>query len=118
MLVSRTMDAKELSSSFTRIRTKTFALSTTEAEYKALSDCMKEVVWMQLLLKDIVSEQEGGTVVYEDNQGAMVLAENIGYQARNKHVNICYHFIREKVAIGEVELEYVDTNIQLVDYLK
>ncbi|KAG3067261.1 hypothetical protein PI125_g23675 [Phytophthora idaei] len=58
---------------------KTVALSSTEAEYMALRDCMKEVVWMRLLLKDIGLEQ-GGTAIYEDNQGAIALAKNVGYQ--------------------------------------
>eukprot|EP00644_Phytophthora_capsici_P019157 jgi/Phyca11/133879/e_gw1.926.2.1 len=66
----------------------------------ALSDCIKEVVWMRLLLKDIGAEQVGATVIYEDNQGAMALAKNVGYQARTKHIDIRYHFIREKVTSG------------------
>ncbi|KAG2767117.1 hypothetical protein PC129_g16446 [Phytophthora cactorum] len=47
----------------------------------------------------------------------MALAKNVGYQARTKHIDIRYHFIRTKVASGEVELEYVDTKNQLADYL-
>ncbi|KAG3089419.1 hypothetical protein PI124_g2345 [Phytophthora idaei] len=72
---------------------------------------------MRLLLKDIDSEQSGGTAIYEANRGAMALAKNVGYQARTKHIDIRYHFIRMKVASGEVELEYVDTKNQLADYL-
>ncbi|KAG3001294.1 hypothetical protein PC120_g20352 [Phytophthora cactorum] len=129
MLESRTPDAKEPSSSLTQMRTgpatvttdtrfqKTVALSGTEAEYMALSDCKKEVVWMRLLLKAIGSKQERGTVIYEDNQNAMVLAKNTGYPASTKHIGIRYHFIREKVLGGEVELEYADTKNQLADYL-
>ncbi|KAG3015207.1 hypothetical protein PC120_g12286 [Phytophthora cactorum] len=71
---------------------KTVALSSTEADCMALSDCVKEVMWMQLLLKDFGSEQDGGTVIYEDNQGAMALAKNFGYQASTKHIYIRYHF--------------------------
>ncbi|KAG3182083.1 hypothetical protein PC128_g14842 [Phytophthora cactorum] len=70
----------------------TVALSSNEAEYIALSDCVKEVVWMRLLLKDIGSEQDNRMVIYEANQGAMALANNVG-------------------------LEYVDTKNQLADYL-
>ncbi|KAG3048946.1 hypothetical protein PI124_g24179 [Phytophthora idaei] len=96
---------------------KTVALSSTEADCMALSDCVEEVVWMQLLLKDTGSEQDGGTVIYEDNQGAMALTKNVGYQASIKHIDIRYHFIRENVTSGEVELEYVDTKNQLANYL-
>ncbi|KAE9333831.1 hypothetical protein PF008_g14255 [Phytophthora fragariae] len=60
---------------------KTVALSSTEAEYMALSNCVKECVWMRLLLKDIGAEQVGATMIYEDNEGAMALAKNVGYQA-------------------------------------
>ncbi|KAE8977617.1 hypothetical protein PR002_g24958 [Phytophthora rubi] len=76
---------------------KTVALSSTEAEYMALINCVKECVWMRRLLKDIGAEHVGATVIYEDNQGAMALAKNIGYQAHTKHIDIRYHFIREKV---------------------
>ncbi|KAE9176563.1 hypothetical protein PF004_g26044 [Phytophthora fragariae] len=96
---------------------KTVALSSTEAEYMALSDCVKECVWMRRLLKDIGAEQVGATVIYEDNQGAMSLAKNVGYQARTKHIDIRCHFIREKVVSNEVELEYVDTKNQLADFM-
>ncbi|KAE8971097.1 hypothetical protein PR003_g26164 [Phytophthora rubi] len=54
---------------------KTIALRSTEAEYMALSDCVKECVWMRRLLKDIGAEQVGATVIYEDNKGAMALAK-------------------------------------------
>ncbi|GMF49590.1 unnamed protein product [Phytophthora fragariaefolia] len=47
---------------------KTVALSSTEAHYMALSECVKEVVWKRLLLKDLGSEQTGGAVVYEDTK--------------------------------------------------
>ncbi|KAE8970139.1 hypothetical protein PR001_g27295, partial [Phytophthora rubi] len=96
---------------------KTVALSSTEAEYMALSDCVKECVWMRRLLKDIGAEQVGATVIYEDNQGAMALAKNVDYEARTKHIDIRYHFIREKVVSNEVELEYVDTKNQLADFM-
>ncbi|KAE9168267.1 hypothetical protein PF002_g30656 [Phytophthora fragariae] len=96
---------------------KTVALSSTEAEYMALSDCVKECVWMRRLLKEIGAEQVGATVIYEDNQGAMALAKNVGYQARTKHIDIRYHFIREKVVSSEVELEYVDTKNQLAYFM-
>ncbi|GMF51959.1 unnamed protein product [Phytophthora fragariaefolia] len=96
---------------------KTVALSSTEAEYMPLSECVKEVVWMRLLLENLGSEQTGGTLVYVDNQGAMALAKNVGYQSRTKLIDIRYHFIREKVATGEVQLKYVESMNQLADFL-
>ncbi|GMF35066.1 unnamed protein product [Phytophthora fragariaefolia] len=93
------------------------SLISTEAEYMVLSDCVKECIWMRRLLKDMGVDQVGATVIYEDNQGAMALAKNVGYQARTKHIDIRYHFIREKVASNEVELVYVESKNQLADYL-
>ncbi|GMF34506.1 unnamed protein product [Phytophthora fragariaefolia] len=86
---------------------KTVGLSSTEAEYVALSECVKEVVWLRLLLKELISELTDGTVIYEDNQGDM--AKNVGYPSRTKHIDIRYHFIREKVATGEVKLKCVES---------
>ncbi|POM70562.1 Polyprotein [Phytophthora palmivora] len=80
------------------------ALNSTEAEYMSLSECIKEVVWMRRLPKHLGAEQEETTMIYEDNQGAMALAKNVGYQLRTKHINIRYHFVREKVKRGKVEL--------------
>ncbi|POM63052.1 mitochondrial protein, partial [Phytophthora palmivora] len=65
-------------------------------------------------LEDIGAEQHGPTVIYEDSQGAMALAKNVGYQART---DIRYHFIREKIASGEVELTYEESKNQLADFL-
>ncbi|GMF34431.1 unnamed protein product [Phytophthora fragariaefolia] len=93
------------------------ASSIFNTEYMALSDCVKECIWMLRLLEDMGVDQVGATVIYEDNQGAMALAKNVGYQARTKHIDIRYHFIREKVASNVVELVYVESKNQLADYL-
>ncbi|KAG3018868.1 hypothetical protein PC119_g10505 [Phytophthora cactorum] len=66
---------------------KPLALRSTEAEYMTLSDCMKEVVRMRLLPEDIGLEQCGGAVIYEDNQRAIALAKNVGYQAHTNHID-------------------------------
>jgi hypothetical protein len=74
-------------------------------------------VWLRRLLKDIGSEQAEPTVIYEDTQGTIALAKNVGNQARTKHIDIRYHFIREKVASGEIELVYMKSKNPLADYL-
>ncbi|KAG2760206.1 hypothetical protein PC129_g20769 [Phytophthora cactorum] len=71
---------------------KTVALTSTETEYMALSDYVKEMVWIRLL-HDLLGQPR-----------AMALAKNVGYQARTKHIDIRYHFIHTKAASGEVEL--------------
>jgi len=78
---------------------------------------VKECVWLRLLLKNICFEQVGATVIYEDNQGAIALARNVGYQSRTKHIDIQYHFIREKLLDGIIELKYIETTEQLADFM-
>ncbi|OWZ23334.1 LOW QUALITY PROTEIN: polyprotein [Phytophthora megakarya] len=90
---------------------KTVALSSTDAEYMALSECVKEVVWIRLLIKDMGASQSGPTMIYEDNQGAKTLAKNVGYQAR-------WTFATTSSARSVVvELTYMETKNQLADFL-
>lgn len=96
---------------------KSVALSSSEAEYMAMSLCVQEVLWMRSMLKDLCCDQAGPTIILEDNQGAIGLAKNIGYQGRTKHVDIRYHFVREKVQSKEILLQYVQTSMQLADIM-
>uniref|UniRef100_H3H5K8 Reverse transcriptase Ty1/copia-type domain-containing protein n=1 Tax=Phytophthora ramorum TaxID=164328 RepID=H3H5K8_PHYRM len=83
----------------------------------ALSLCVQEVLWTRAMLKDMGAFQRNATTIWEDNQGAIALAQNAGYHARTKHVDIRHHFIRENVERGTVTVEYVDTKNQLADIL-
>ena len=66
----------------------TVALSTTEAEYIALSVATQEAIRLRRLLTDIGMPLEGPTVIHEDNQGAIPLARNPVAHARTKHIYI------------------------------
>ncbi|OWZ14304.1 hypothetical protein PHMEG_00012238 [Phytophthora megakarya] len=66
---------------------------------------------------DLGHEQVGATQVLEDNQGAIALSINAGYNARTKHVDIKHHFIRENVAWDIIDVKYVSTKDQLADML-
>jgi hypothetical protein len=83
----------------------------------AMSDCVKECLWLRLFLNELFIEQVGATVIFEDNQGAIALAENTGYQSRTKHIDIRYHFLREKVRDQVIQLQYCDTKEMLADFL-
>ncbi|KAE8883223.1 Retrovirus-related Pol polyprotein from transposon TNT 1-94 [Phytophthora fragariae] len=96
---------------------RTVALSSAEAEYMALSLCVQEVLWTRAMLTDMGTLQRNATTIWEDNQGAIALAQNAGYHGRTKHVDIRHHFIRENVERGTVKVEYVDTKNQLADIL-
>ena len=95
----------------------TVALSTTEAEYMSASSAVQEAVHLRLLLKSLGFEQEGHSVIYEDNQGCIGLSENPILHKRSKHIDIKYHYVREKVSSGAVKLVFIETEKQLADML-
>ena len=95
----------------------TVAKSTAESEYMAASAAAQEAIYMRQLLEDLTFKQDGATVIYEDNTGAIALTENPVHHQRTKHINIRYHFIRERVESGEIKLIHVPSAEQLADIL-
>ena len=95
----------------------TVALSSAESEYMALTQATKEAVWLRRLLSDLGHVQSTPTPIFEDNQAAIRLGRNAGEHRRTKHIDIQYHFTREKVEQGEVELTYCPSNEQLADIM-
>uniref|UniRef100_A0AAV1TND8 Reverse transcriptase Ty1/copia-type domain-containing protein n=1 Tax=Peronospora matthiolae TaxID=2874970 RepID=A0AAV1TND8_9STRA len=86
---------------------RTVALSSTEAEYMALTEATQEAVWLKAFLCEIGEMKNDEAVkIYEDNQGSIALAKNPEFHKRTKHIDIRYHFVREKVADGQVLLQY------------
>ena len=94
----------------------TVALSTAEAEYVALSQAAQEGTWLRRLLSDLGMEATS-TVIMEDNQGAIAIAKNPVDHSRTKHIDIRYHYIRECVQNGQIELQYCPTNDMKADIL-
>jgi hypothetical protein len=93
------------------------ALSTAEAEYIALSLCTQEVLWVKSLLNELEIPLEDPVCVYEDNQSAIAIAQNDGYQGRAKHIDIRHHFVRQQIKCGSITLCYIETKRQLADFL-
>jgi len=98
-------------------RQPTVALSTTEAEYMALTEASKEVKWIRTFLAELGYGSTKSTVVNTDNQGALALAKNPVSHARSKHIDIRHHFIRESIADKSVWLQYVPTDDMTADSL-
>lgn len=98
-------------------RQRCTALSTTEAEYVAGSETSKEAVWISRLLKEIRQEESMPISLLCDNQSAIRLAKNPEFHQRTKHVDIKYHFIREQLKNGVIDMQYVGTDDQLADIL-
>ena len=93
-------------------------LSTTEAEYVALGDGVKEVIFAKSVASFLVPSLSQKTIkVFVDNNGAIKLASNPLSSARTKHIDVRFHFVRELVSSGIIAVEYVPTNEQRADIL-
>jgi hypothetical protein len=85
----------------------TIALSTMEAEYMALSDAIRELLSRMYYLTELGISLIQPTIAYTDNQAAIALADGEGDYRRAKHIDIRYHFIREHLQRGTVEINYI-----------
>jgi hypothetical protein len=95
----------------------TLASSVMEAEYMASYDVVQELVWAVGVCKEISVDllKNGPINVYMDNKSAIALANNPVHHKRSKHIDIKYHWLREKIAEGVVNLVYVRSEDQLAD---
>jgi hypothetical protein len=73
---------------------KCVALSTTNAEYIAIIEATKELLWMKKFLKELGLQQER-YLLYRDNQSAIHLSKNLTFHSRSKHIDVRYHWIRD-----------------------
>ena len=92
------------------------ALSTTEAEYIALTEAVKEGKWLMGVINDYGVEQKVVKVLCDSNS-AIMLAKNQVFHERSKHIDIRLHFIRDEIANGDVEVEKVGTEDNAADAL-
>ncbi|XP_055527164.1 uncharacterized protein LOC129719780 [Wyeomyia smithii] len=98
-------------------RQSTVALSTTEAEYMALSTATQEAMWWKGFLFELHGTNQA-LMLKCDNKSAINLAEReVGYSARSKHIDIRHHYIREQVEQKLIKLEHVPSDLQAADIL-
>ncbi|GJY17776.1 retrovirus-related pol polyprotein from transposon TNT 1-94 [Tanacetum coccineum] len=95
-------------------RQKSIAISSTEAEYIALSCCCAQVLWMRSQLTDY-GLGFNKILMCCDNKSTIALCCNNVQHSRSKHIDIRFHFIKEQVENGVVELYFVNTEYQLAD---
>lgn len=96
---------------------KSVALSTMEAEYMAMSEVVKEIIYLRRLLNHMKmsSMVKSATTVFCDNQSAIKLTKNSVYHGRSKHIDIRYHFVREACENGTVKIDYLQTDSMTAD---
>jgi ribonuclease HI len=95
---------------------QTVAASTTEAEYMAAAGAIKEALWLRKLLADLQLHMD--TIeINADNQSAIKLLKNPVFSVRSKHIDVVYHFGRERVVRKEVSFQYIKTESTVADTL-
>ncbi|KAL5821663.1 hypothetical protein ACOSQ3_023545 [Xanthoceras sorbifolium] len=88
---------------------KCIALSTTEAEYIAITEGCKEMLWMEKFLQELDQKQES-YVLYCDSQSAIHLSKNQTFHSRSKHIDVRYHWIRDVLENKLLQVEKIHTN--------
>lgn len=94
---------------------KSVALSTTEAEYLAISEVCKNVIWIRAMLQDFDVDMSQATPIHEDNQGAIAWTTDGVRHA--KHVSIRMNFVKEQFEQGHVKIVYCPTDQMVADIL-
>ena len=102
--------------SWTSRAQQTIVLSSTEAKYMALSDCSCQVVWMHTLLGEL-SYKLKPIPICSDNQGSIFITSNPITEKWSKHIDICFHYIREVIEHKFAEVFFIDGDKNLADLL-
>lgn len=95
---------------------KIVSLSSCEAEYVAVTEATKEMMWLQSFLQELDHDQ-GKSVLYCDSKSAIDLAKNPVYHARTKHIHRRYHFIRSALEDEMLVLEKIPGSKNPADML-
>lgn len=96
-------------------RQPTLSKSSAEAEYRGVANVVSEACWLRNLLLELHCPLRQATIVYCDNVSAIYLSSNPVHHQRTKHVELDIHFVREKVALGEVRVLHVPSRFQFAD---
>ena len=91
------------------------ALSSTEAEYIALSNAIRDIVWSRNMVNELGFFQDEPTVIFEDNASTIKIAESRKQLPGVKHIDIRHHFIRDRIASKEVILQHKSTTEMMAD---
>lgn len=102
--------------SWQSMKQRSVALSSTEAEYMALSEAAKEVVYLKNVFEEVYHKC-GPITIHNDNQGTCKLSYNQMFHKRTKHISIRYHYVRDLVEQGEIAVRYLPTDKMPADTL-
>jgi histone deacetylase 1/2 len=89
--------------------------SSTEAKYKSVVNATAEVMWVQSLLDELGVKQTQSPCIWCDNLGATYLSANHVFHARAKHIEIYFHFVKERVLRKQLEIRFISSKDQVAD---
>ena len=93
----------------------TVSRSSTEAKYRALASASVELCWLRTLIKDLGIFLSDPPILWFDNVSALAIASNLVFHACTKHIEVDFHFIRERVIRKDLQVKFVSTMDQLAD---
>ena len=96
---------------------RTVALSSTEAEYMALTACAKHAKWTISLLQQLDFDVDLPLEIFSDSLGARAIAENPTHHDRTKHIDIQHHYIRDCISDGTLHVSPVSSKDNIADVL-
>ncbi|OIT36643.1 retrovirus-related pol polyprotein from transposon tnt 1-94 [Nicotiana attenuata] len=88
-----------------------------EVEFVACASAIQEVVWLKRFFEhlDITRNSQGPMTLYCDSQAAIAYTKDPKYHSKTKHIDIKYNFVRDVVASGELNLQYIPMRSMIVD---
>jgi len=84
--------------------------SSTEVKYRAMDNTTVELTWLTFILKDLCILMTSPPTLYCDNLSALHITINPVFHARSKHIELDYHFVRERVFLGQLIIKHISTN--------
>ncbi|KAL7607916.1 hypothetical protein Lser_V15G11989 [Lactuca serriola] len=93
----------------------TLSRSSVEAEYRGVANVVAKACWLRNLLLELHAPLKRATIVYCDNVSAVYLSGNPVQHQRTKHIEMDIHFVREKVAIGQIRVLHIPFTYQYAD---
>lgn len=97
-------------------RQEIVALSSTEAEYISLSDCVKQVLWIRKLIDELENDQKS-IVINMDNDSSIKLSKTDAYSSRTKHIDVRFHHTRHQIDMKTIAVQYCKTAENTADSL-
>jgi hypothetical protein len=89
--------------------------SSTEVEYKAMANATAEIMWVQIVLQELQIPHSRSARLWCDNMGAKYLTSNPIFHDRMKHVEVDYHFVRDRVTKKLLDVHFISTEDKVVD---